>query len=161
MSKSSIRFISYPRTEPPPSFVPTIVDAFRSAEVQIGSEALAQGLTSDAVLTVLQPQLESLGFQVEKGKVRDQKIERPVFFGEYGIPTLRYQIELMFDASHSLCANGHRTSGNPARRSGWEIHPVYAIDVCHNATTLATCRIDDESRWRPLDRFLDPGGEGD
>jgi hypothetical protein len=54
---------------------------------------LVKGLTSDAVLAVLHPQLEALGFQVEKGKVREQKIERPVFFGENGIPALRYQID--------------------------------------------------------------------
>ena len=84
-------------------------------------------------------------------KLADENLRRPI----------RIKGQLMFDASNSLCANGHRTSGNPARRSGWEIHPVYSLDVCHNATTLATCRIDDESRWRPLDRFLDPGGEGD
>lgn len=60
---------------------------------QIGSEVLAKGLTSDAVLGVLHSQLEALGFQVEKGKVREQKIERPVFFGENGVPALRYQID--------------------------------------------------------------------
>ena len=43
---------------------------------QIGSEVLAKGLTSDAVLGVLHSQLEALGFQVEKGKVREQKIEK-------------------------------------------------------------------------------------
>jgi hypothetical protein len=66
--------------------------------MQIGSEGLAKGLTSDAALNLLQPQLEALGFQVEKGKLRGQKIERPVFFGENGVPTLRYQI----DAYHPL-----------------------------------------------------------
>jgi hypothetical protein len=34
--------------------------------------------------------------------------------------------QLFFDASHSPCVNGH---GGPPRRSIWEIHPVYAIDV--------------------------------
>ena len=38
-------------------------------------------------------QLETHGFQVEKGKVREQKIERPVFFGENGVPALRCQID--------------------------------------------------------------------
>lgn len=93
MRKTSVRFTSFPRTEPPPQFIPNIVEVFRSAETQIGSEALTKGLTSDAVLTVLHPQLETLGFQIEKGKSRDQKIDRPVFFGENGVPTLRYQID--------------------------------------------------------------------
>jgi hypothetical protein len=34
--------------------------------------------------------------------------------------------QLFFDAAHSPCVNGH---GGPARRSIWEIHPVFAIDV--------------------------------
>jgi len=34
-----------------------------------------------------------LGFDVEAGKLREQKIERPVFFGENGVATLRYQID--------------------------------------------------------------------
>jgi hypothetical protein len=34
--------------------------------------------------------------------------------------------QLFFDGSHSPCRNGH---GGPPRRSIWEIHPVYAIDV--------------------------------
>lgn len=93
MPKTSIRFNSYPRTEPPPAFVPSVVEAFRTAEAQIGSEGLAKGLTSDAVLALLHPQLETLGFQIEKGKQRDQKIDRPVFFGENGVPALRYQID--------------------------------------------------------------------
>jgi hypothetical protein len=91
--KSSVRFWSYPQTEPPPHFVRQIVDVFRAAEATIGSEQLTKGLTSDVVLGHLYPQLEALGFQVEKGKVRDQKIDRPVFFGENGVPTLRYQID--------------------------------------------------------------------
>jgi hypothetical protein len=60
----------------------------------------------------------------------------------------------MFDASHALCANGHRTTGNPARRSGWEIHPVYSIDVC-TATSLTTGKIDNEARWKALDEWLE------
>lgn len=34
--------------------------------------------------------------------------------------------QLFFDASHSPCSNGH---GGPPRRSIWEIHPVFAIEV--------------------------------
>jgi hypothetical protein len=29
MPKTSVRFTSYPRTEPPPQFIPSIVEAFR------------------------------------------------------------------------------------------------------------------------------------
>jgi len=55
-----------------------------------------------------------------------------------------------FDASHVPCAPDKEA--NPARLSLWEIHPVYAIDVC-SETTIAACRIDDESLWTPLNEF--------
>jgi hypothetical protein len=83
----------------------SVVDAFRQCEQSICSEVLQKGLTSDQVLEVLRPELETLGFQVESGKNKDQKIERPVFFGENGTPALRYQI----DAYH------------PAWRCGFEV----------------------------------------
>ena len=77
-------------------------------------------------------------------KLADENLVRPI----------RIRGQLMFDASHGLCEDGYRTSNNPARRSGWEIHPVYSIDVC-NATSLATCKIDDENRWmKSLDEWL-------
>jgi hypothetical protein len=34
-----------------------------------------------------------LGFQVEIAKNKAGRIERPVFYGENGVPTLRYQID--------------------------------------------------------------------
>lgn len=77
-------------------------------------------------------------------KLDDEDLQRPI----------RLRGQLMFDASHGLCTNGHRTTGNPARRSGWEIHPVYSIDVC-NVTSLTTCKIDNEARWTPLDQWLE------
>ena len=93
MPKTTVRFTSYPRTEPPPQFVPSVIAAFQGCEDAVCSERLAKGLTSDQVLGVLRPHLEALGFQVEAGKNRDEKIERPVFYGENGVPALRYQID--------------------------------------------------------------------
>jgi hypothetical protein len=37
--------------------------------------------------------LLALGFQVEAGKRRADKIERPVFFGQDGQPTLKYEVD--------------------------------------------------------------------
>jgi len=77
-------------------------------------------------------------------KIADQHLDRP----------LRVSGQLMFDASHALCdSRGHRSHDNPARRSGWELHPVYSIDVC-SASSLSTCTADNESVWKPLHEFL-------
>lgn len=89
----TIRFMCFPLTEPPPQFATAIVDVFRTHASDIGTTKLAKGLTSDRVLSELTPELEELGFAVEKGKTKKDKIERPVFFGENGVPTLRYQID--------------------------------------------------------------------
>lgn len=52
-----------------------------------------------------------------------------------------------FDASHKPCPD------SPARFSLWEVHPIYAIDVCKKAT-LEECPADGASVWTPLDRWL-------
>jgi hypothetical protein len=55
--------------------------------------------------------------------------------------------QLFFDGSHKPCTPG--TPRNPKRIASWEIHPVYAVDVC-TASTVAECPIDDDSKWHPL-----------
>jgi len=100
MPRSTVRFISYPRTEPPPEFAQPVVEQFRSVESSIATEHLAKGLTSDKVLQFVRPGLQDLGFFVETGKERAQTIERPVFFGEQGVPTLRYRIDAYHQEWH-------------------------------------------------------------
>ena len=36
----------------------------------------------------------------------------------------------MFDSSHTPCQNGSAISGDPARISLWEVHPIYKFEVC-------------------------------
>jgi hypothetical protein len=91
MAVSNIRFTSFPRTEPPPTFSPGIVQIFRAHEAAICTRTLTKGLTSDAVLTALRDDLCALGFSVEASKLRADKIQRPVFFGENGVPELQYE----------------------------------------------------------------------
>lgn len=93
MNDTTIRFSTFPRTEPPPAFVEDLVGVFRTHESEIATEINDKGLKSDDVLAVLGPDLAKLGFQVEASKKRVDKLERPVFFGENGIPTLRYEID--------------------------------------------------------------------
>ena len=56
--------------------------------------------------------------------------------------------QLFFDGSHIACKNGQSQNDFP-RLSVWEIHPVYAIDVCTNKE-IENCRVDDESVWFPF-----------
>lgn len=66
---------------------------FRNHEKTIGTSLLGKGLTSDQVLASLRLDLVALGFQAEAGKTGADRIDRPVFFGEDGRPTLRYKID--------------------------------------------------------------------
>jgi hypothetical protein len=71
----------------------------------------------------------------------DIQIKRPV----------RITGPLFYDGiSHKPCSGGKRPS--PNRISVWEIHPIYALDVCRNAT-LDTCNVRNDSLWIPLDQW--------
>lgn len=87
------RYSTFPRTEQPPSFLTDLVGVFRSHEDAISTVALQKGLTSDEVLQVLRGDLVEIGFEVEAGKRKNQKIERPVLFGENGLATVRYEVD--------------------------------------------------------------------
>lgn len=71
---------------------------------------------------------------------------------------LRLTGHLFFDGSHEACRNGKRVGGQPARVSNWEIHPVYAIDVCRQ-NSMTSCRWDNESVWQPLHEKLSEDDE--
>jgi hypothetical protein len=62
------------------------------------------------------------------------------------------QASLFFDGSHRPCT---RTTphGSSRRISAWEIHPVYAIEVCIN-TSLSGCPRTDATKWQPLHKWL-------
>ncbi len=90
---TSIRFKSFPRTEPPPHFVNNLLNIFKKHEQKIGTEKLTKGLTSDQVMQIMAKDLIGQGWNVETGKKKGEIIKRPVFFGENGIPELNYQID--------------------------------------------------------------------
>ncbi len=64
---------------------------------------------------------------------------------------LRFKGQLMYDAGHRPCPRPPHST-DPARVSSWELHPVYAIDVCKNKS-LSSCKADNDSVWTPLDQW--------
>src|SRR5439155_6894053 len=64
--------------------------------------------------------------------------------------------QLFFDGSHVPCRDG-KADFNPARNNNkdferlalWEVHPIYAIDLCKNITA-SQCSMSDESAWFPF-----------
>ncbi len=67
---------------------------------------------------------------------------------------------LFFDNSHDPCTknpDGTFHQNRPARISLWEIHPVYAIDVCANSDPQK-CDITNDGVWTPYDQWLGSRG---
>jgi hypothetical protein len=66
---------------------------------------------------------------------------------------------LFFDASHRPCRTD-KDKVSPKRASVWEIHPVYAIDVCLNKS-LSGCPVTNDSKWLALHEWLNQEQEED
>ena len=64
---------------------------------------------------------------------------------------MRFTGQLMFDAEHRPCRDGK--ADGPKRVSVWEIHPVYAVDVC-TASAASACDGANDKVWLPLDQWL-------
>ncbi|EMA64674.1 hypothetical protein [Halorubrum lipolyticum] len=90
---SDIRYCYYPRTRAPPDFVEEVVTAFQANEDAISTVESDNGLKSDDVLDVVRDDMEAIGFEIEEGKSKDEKIFRPVLFGENGEPDLQYEVD--------------------------------------------------------------------
>jgi hypothetical protein len=86
-------FATFPRTEPPRSFVSDVFSVFQKHSIEIGTIELAKGLSSDAVKGVLRDDLCALGFEIEAGKSGADKLKRPVFFGQDGKPSRQYEVD--------------------------------------------------------------------
>jgi hypothetical protein len=66
---------------------------------------------------------------------------------------VRFTGHLFYDGSHPKpCVNG-KPQGSSRRISAWEIHPIYAIDVCTN-TSISGCPVDQPNKWKPLHEWL-------
>lgn len=64
--------------------------------------------------------------------------------------------QLFFDGSHVPCTKDDKAGFNPVRKANdferlalWEIHPIYAIDVCQHSQK-SQCGAADKSAWFPF-----------
>lgn len=92
-----IRFQFFPRSQGITQPIQEVIDCFVACDSQISS--LKYDLPSNDVLAILRPHLENVGFRVEKGKSKIQKIGVPVLFG------LGNQIDKAFNAD-AISADG-------------------------------------------------------
>ena len=75
-----IKFQFFPLSRGVSKEIQQVIDVFKSIENEIDSTKA--NLESNAVLLLLRPGLESLGFRVETSKRSCDKIDVPVLFGE-------------------------------------------------------------------------------
>ena len=78
-----VNWIYFPKSIKPPSIVSDVVRVFEEAEATLKENP--DVAVSNYVLSVVRPGLEAAGFQVEKGKRANQKIQVPVLFGLNGL----------------------------------------------------------------------------
>lgn len=76
-------WIYFPKSDDPPQFVRSVVEVFEQAEPTL--RARPRELVSNVVLEIVRPGLLELGFRVETGKRRAEKIHVPVLFGRQGV----------------------------------------------------------------------------
>lgn len=86
------RWQYYPTHDPAPAWVAAVCELLAASRQHIDSREV-DGLTSDKVLEHLRPGLESLGFEIETGKRKVQKVRRPVLFGESGSERVAYEVD--------------------------------------------------------------------
>jgi hypothetical protein len=89
-------WIYYPPRARPPEWVTQFLSVVAVAQPTIDSRSV-DSLTSDRVLAFLRPGLEGLGYEVESGKHRIEKIRRPVLFGELGRERVAYEVDAVND----------------------------------------------------------------
>lgn len=86
-----IRWQVYPRSQKPSDLVLDIAECFR---VQLGVIGTPPNKpSSDAVLTALRPGLVDLGFKVEGGKKKADKIRVPILFGLNGTEEKAFEVD--------------------------------------------------------------------
>ena len=80
----------FPKSKSVPEHLKEVILVFQDCEKEINSESY--NYTSNQVLGKLRKKLEVLGFQIERGKKKEDKIKVPVLFGLNG------KLEKYFDA---------------------------------------------------------------
>jgi hypothetical protein len=87
----------FPAWEPAPPWALSLVAAVHETQTDLDRTLLGFRTSdtekSNVVLAVLRPNLESLGYEVERGKRREDKISRPVFFEEGGKATKTFDVD--------------------------------------------------------------------
>jgi len=86
-----LHWMCFPKSDKPPDIVIHVVEAFKKIFNEINS--YKHNLKSNEVLLKIAPNLETLGFNVERGKKSKDKILVPVLFGLNGKPEKSFEAD--------------------------------------------------------------------
>jgi hypothetical protein len=89
--KTTIQFQYFPQNKKISKHLQDIVDVFEDKYCLICSPA--NKLESNDVLDIVSEGLTNLGFDIEKGKKRDEKIQVPVLFGKNGVMEKSFDVD--------------------------------------------------------------------
>ena len=98
--RKMINWISFPKNKRPPESFMDIVDVFEKVKDDVDSEK--HNKNSNEVLAVVKPGLEGLGYEVEKGKKKEDKIHIPVLFGEKGAEEKAFEADAYNTVLHTI-----------------------------------------------------------
>ena len=90
-----INWVFFPKSNKPTKLAKDIVKVFNDNFDKINSSK--HQLKSNDVLSNISEGLEKIGFQVEKGKKKEEKIFVPVLFGQNGIVEKYFEADAFFD----------------------------------------------------------------
>jgi hypothetical protein len=93
-----INWMYYPKSKQADETSKKIVDAFNGKASEIDS--CTHDYVSDDVLRIVRPTLEEVGFIVETGKKKPEKIHVPVIFGLNGKAELSYEVDAYHFENH-------------------------------------------------------------
>jgi hypothetical protein len=102
--------------------------------IVLGEKSNAKGNECDSVTAEMSPHFRP-------------DVWAPDILNQHNEHKYRFTGQLFFDASHKPCAaNG---TGSPKRASIWEVHPVYAVDICIDPGN--NCKVDSDLNWVSLE----------
>jgi hypothetical protein len=70
-----------------------------------------------------------------------------------GSRPVRMAGQLFLDSRHDVSTCSKPSPGDPPRISLWEIHPIYALDVC-KVTSLSKCDANNDAMWVSFHQWL-------
>ena len=102
-NNSKLRWTYFPNTRKIDNHLLDVVrvfeDNFEAIDSQMQNAEKGNAMDSNTVLSIISEQLKDAGYEVEKGKRKEDKIHIPVLYGENGIA------EKSFDADAYSCEN--------------------------------------------------------